>query len=50
MAEQEHETQSCFLYRTCPYKTAVCNVRKPDEGCYVYREFKKIIKNQEERT
>ena len=43
-------TEQCLLYETCNSKTATCAVRKPDEGCPVYRYFKKlIIQNYNER-
>ena len=37
------EDKPCILLNHCPYLTAVCKVSEPDEGCYVYRYFKKLI-------
>ena len=39
--------ESCWLFVTCPYRDAVCMVTQPeDDGCYVYRKFKEIFKEQ----
>ena len=33
----------CPLFGFCNCKTAACRVKLPDESCYWYRYFKKII-------
>ena len=33
----------CLMAKECPYRTAVCYISPPDEGCYVYRYFKEIF-------
>lgn len=33
----------CFLFPQCPFLTATCSVLGPDNGCYVYRAFEKMI-------
>ncbi len=35
--------QACPLLEWCPSKTATCKVYLPDDGCYWYRWFKKLI-------
>jgi hypothetical protein len=40
--------EECELVNFCIWKTAVCRVSPPDEGCYYYRYFKKIIERVEE--
>lgn len=35
--------QACPLFKWCPSKTAACRVCLPDDGCYWYRWFKKLI-------
>ena len=37
----------CPLFRFCNCKTAMCRVALPDEGCYWYRYFKKLIQSEE---
>lgn len=37
----------CPWYDMCIYKTAVCRVRYPDEGCVLYRWFKEFISKEE---
>lgn len=37
----------CPLVSWCPNKTATCKVIPPDEGCYWYRYFKKLIEKTE---
>lgn len=37
------EIKSCQLFEICNCKTAVCRVAEPDESCYWYRYFKRII-------
>lgn len=40
--------KSCWLFATCPYRNAACLVTQPeDDGCYVYRRFKEIFRNQD---
>lgn len=39
--------EKCILFNICNYKTAVCRVCPPDESCYYYRYFKKIIERTE---
>lgn len=39
--------QPCILFPGCPYLTAVCRVSLPDDGCYVYRWFKRLISEDE---
>lgn len=41
MAEKK---QACKLFEFCNCKTAMCRVCPPDESCYYYRYFKKLIK------
>lgn len=38
-----NKEQECSLFKWCPSKTAVCRVCLPDNGCYWYRWFKKLI-------
>lgn len=40
--------EECKLVKICNCKTAACRVSPPDEGCYYYRYFKKIIERVEE--
>lgn len=35
--------QACPLLKWCPNKTAICKAYLPDNGCYWYRWFKKLI-------
>ena len=37
------EWTPCPLLDFCNCKTAVCRVREPDETCYWYRYFEKLI-------
>lgn len=39
--------QKCELFNICNCKTAMCRVCPPDESCYYYRYFKKIIERTE---
>ena len=39
----------CEMFESCGCKTAACRVCPPDESCYWYRYFKKIIKENETR-
>ena len=40
----------CPLFDWCPCKTAVCRVCLPDESCYWYRYFKKLIEENEKKN
>ena len=42
------EINPCPMVKTCQCKTAMCNVRLPDESCYWYRYFKNRIKEVED--
>ena len=37
---------SCPLFEFCNCKTAVCRVLLPDESCYWYRYFEKLIEEK----
>lgn len=37
----------CPLVSWCPSKTAPCSIMPPDDGCYWYRYFRELIKNNE---
>lgn len=39
--------QACKLFEFCNCKTAMCRAYPPDESCYYYRYFKKIIERTE---
>lgn len=39
--------RKCPLFDYCPLITATCAVRLPDEGCFWYRWFKKLIEEDE---
>lgn len=41
------ESKACLLRERCPHRTAACLVLEPDDGCYVYRYFARIIKAKE---
>ena len=37
----------CWMWSHCPYKNAACRCTQPeDEGCYVYRRFRDIFREQ----
>lgn len=38
----------CLLFDDCDFKTAACRVQEPDESCYWYRYFKRLIEQKEE--
>jgi len=42
----EPKAERCELWSICNCKTAMCRVALPDEGCYYYRYFKKIIEEK----
>ena len=39
----------CPMLQTCTCKTAMCRVYLPDESCYWYRYFKKLIEENERK-
>ena len=39
----------CPMFETCTCKTAMCRVYLPDESCYWYRYFKKLIEENERK-
>lgn len=41
--------QKCELFNICDCKTAMCRVCSPDESCYYYRYFKKLIKENKKK-
>lgn len=43
------EVQKCILFEICNCKTAMCRVRPPDESCFYYRYFKKLIEENENK-
>ena len=44
-------SNQCPLFNFCNCKTAMCRVALPDETCYWYRYFKKLIEeNEHDRT
>ena len=50
ITEQYYERQPhCELLSICNYKTGVCNSMEPDEGCYYYRYFKKLIEKENDK-
>ena len=42
--------RKCELFEICNCKTAVCRVIPPNESCYYYRYFKKIIEKIEKNN
>ena len=40
---KNNKEQECPLFKWCPSHTAICRVSLPDDGCYWYRWFKKLI-------
>jgi len=40
-----NKNQECPLFDWCPSKTAACRCLLPDDSCYWYRWFKKLIEN-----
>lgn len=47
LKEAPRKVGECPLFSICNNKTAVCAVRLPDESCWYYRYFKKLIKEDE---
>ena len=41
--EEKKEEELCALFPICNCKTAMCRAVPPDERCYYYRYFKKLI-------
>ena len=39
----------CELFNFCNCKTAMCRAVLPDESCYWYRYFKKLIEENERK-
>lgn len=35
--------EKCYLWPDCPCKTGACAAGLPDDGCPVYRYFKKLL-------
>ena len=44
--EEKKEEELCILFPICNCKTAICRVELPDESCYYYRYFKKLIEEK----
>ena len=45
--EEETKAQPCKLVKQCKaFRSAICFVREPDSGCYVYRYMKEIIEKE----
>lgn len=40
----------CPLFPWCNCRTAVCRVKEPDESCFWFRYFKKLIEEKEEKN
>ena len=39
--------EPCWLFDTCPYRSAACRATQPeDDGCPIYRQFKEIFRKQ----
>ena len=36
----------CLLFEICNCKTAMCHAMPPDESCYYYTYFKKLIEEK----
>ena len=45
----EWKFDACPMFDTCNYKTAMCRAVLPDESCYWYRYFKKLIEENERK-
>ena len=48
LMEKFEKNEQCPLFDFCNAKTAMCRVCLPDESCYWYRWFKKLIEEDEE--
>ena len=44
--EEKKEEELCVLFPICNCKTAMCRTMPPDESCYYYRYFKKLIEEK----
>ena len=44
--EEKKEEELCILFPICNCKTAMCRAVPPDESCYYYRYFKKLIEEE----
>lgn len=44
--EEKKKEELCALFPICNCKTAMCRVELPDESCYYYRYFKKLIEEK----
>ena len=42
----EISSPKCELFEFCNCKTAACRSQEPDESCYWYRYFKKLIEKE----
>jgi len=42
--------KECFIVDWCQCKTAMCHVCGPDESCWLYKNFKKIIEQNEKEN
>ena len=42
--------KECFIVNWCQCKTAMCHVCEPDESCWLYKSFKKIIEQNEKEN
>lgn len=42
--EEKKKEELCVLFPICNCKTAMCRAISPDESCFYYRYFKKLIK------
>lgn len=45
----EWKFSTCPMFDTCNCKTAMCRAVLPDESCYWYRYFKKLIEENERK-
>jgi len=46
LEKDKDRIKTCELFNICNCKTAMCRVTLPDEGCYYYRYFKKLIEEK----
>jgi len=40
---QVEQNKGCPLFNFCNCKTAICKILEPDDTCFWYRYFKKLI-------
>ena len=45
-----HKKGKCPLFSFCNCKTAVCSVWLPNDECWYYRYFKKLIEEDEKEV